>query len=252
MSRCIVSVATDSYVRGQERLVSELMKQGQCHMGWTNTLPAGSPPHRPRGICGAPEHLCVPYAFKAYALKAAAAEGYTTLLWCDACIVPVRSLVPLWERIERDGYWFAPCGWNNAQWTCDEAYRWLFPDSPLEPARSINSTIPHVVATAFGLDISSEIGCTFLSEYLRLASETRAFIGPWHNTNSGLPPKGRNQERRWGPCGPPSTLGHRHDQAAASVIAWRLGMQLDGSGTFAYAGGGNENTILEAREIPHD
>lgn len=251
MSRCIVNVATDSYVRGQMRLEDVLQAQCEFLVKWTNELPAGSPPHRARGVCGAPEHLCIPYAFKAHALKAAAAQGYTTLLWCDACIVPVRPLAPLWERIERDGYWFAPCGFSNAEWTCDEAYHWLFPGAQLEPSRAINSAIPHVVATAFGISMEHEIGRQFLDEYLRLAA-TRAFIGPWHNTNAGPPPKGRNQERRWGPCGPPSTLGHRHDQTAASVIAWRLGMKLDDSGTFAYAGGGNENTILEAREIPHD
>ena len=46
----------------------------------------------------------------------------TTLLWCDACIVPVRPLEPLWEKIERDGYWFCANGWSNYEWTAALAY----------------------------------------------------------------------------------------------------------------------------------
>src|SRR5882757_9105556 len=88
MSRCVVNVATDRFVKGQRRLESLLTVP---LVKWTDTFPVGAPPHED-----------VPYAFKPWALKAAADAGFQTLLWADACIKP-RDLTPLFERIERDG-----------------------------------------------------------------------------------------------------------------------------------------------------
>jgi hypothetical protein len=88
-------------------------------------------------------------------------------------------------------------------------------------------------------------GARFLSEYLVLA-QSQAFIGPITNSNfpgaqwSGNPAK-------CSPCGPPDVRGHRHDQTAASVIAWRLGMKLsDTPEWFAYRGQETDKTCLIA------
>ncbi len=56
---------------------------------------------------GSPEHLHVPYAFKAYAIQAMLGLGFSSILWADAAVVAIRSLVPIWERTERLGYWFS-------------------------------------------------------------------------------------------------------------------------------------------------
>jgi hypothetical protein len=168
----------------------------------------------------------VPYAFKAYALEDLRKEGADLVIWADACIVPIRSMEPLWEKIERDGYWFMRNGYTNYEWTADSAYPDLFPELVRGSlAREVNKTIPHVVATSFGLNLQSEIGKAFLDEYYRLASTTRALCGPWQNSNAPNV-AGRNTDRWSAPCGPPDVSGHRHDQTAASVIAWRLGMKL--------------------------
>lgn len=232
MTRAIACVATGSYVKGMNRLSS-------CHehfagaklCTWADCLPDGSP-----------SHGSIPYAFKGFALRQLSNE-FETLLWCDACIMPIRSMEPLFERIERDGYWISRNGWSNDQWTADSAYKDLWPGLPIEDARKLNSTIPHVVATSFGLSMKHEIGRAFLTEYFRLASETTAFRGPWTNYLQA----GHPTDVRCAPCGPPEVLGHRHDQSAASVIAWRLGMKLtDPPNIFAYNGGETENTILLA------
>jgi hypothetical protein len=142
------------------------------------------------------------------------------LLWCDASILPIRDLEPIWYRLERDGFWISNNGWTNAQWTADSAYPDLFnwsvggePNPSLGDMRAINRNIPHAVATAFGLNIHHPTGAAILAEYYRLASETKAFCGPWKNTPET-------------PCGPPEVLGHRHDQTALSVLAWRNGCAL--------------------------
>ena len=225
MTRAVVNVSTGQYMKGQFRLVLALPK----HSRHDGVYPFGAPTWDiPKEW---PTHAEKPYAFKAYALKEAG-EAFDVLLWADACILPVQSLEPLWERIERDGYWFSRNGWTNYEWTADSAYPDLFPagwfngiapvNFDLEFAREENKRIPHLVATAFGLNVRHPKGRAFLDEYYRLASETHAFCGPW--TNSPVTP-----------CGPPDVRGHRHDQTAASVIAWRLGFELtDPPEIFAY------------------
>ena len=251
MRRCVVNVATGSYVRGQERLTEKLASMGVDYVHFRDRLPAGSPSHRD-----------VPYAFKAYALEAAMLQGYTTLLWADACILPVKPLDELFERIERDGYWIGNNGWTNYEWTADSAYPDLFPgewnlahsgnkhmtaERCLEDLRILNRKIPHVVATTFGVSLNQPRGKAILGYYLTLA-KTKAFCGPWQNANylgDGWP-YAENPPRLM-PCGPADVRGHRHDQTALSVTAWRMGCDLTNSpDIFAYQGGETDKTILVA------
>lgn len=251
--RAVVSVATGRYVRGLDRLTEWCAANSEDYVTWRDTLPAGSPTHQQ-----------IPYAFKAFALKAAAQTmGYglgpgsenTTLLWCDASIIPVAPLEPLWERIERDGYWIANNGFTNYTWTADAAYPDLFPvvnlacyPDGMDPAREVNRAIPHVVATSFGVSLAHPTGKAIFEEYYRLASTTKAFRGPWNNPAyvdvNGQP---YANAAKFAPCGPSDVRGHRHDQTALSVIAWRLGCKLtDSPDIFAYRGGETEQTVLVA------
>lgn len=264
MRRAVVCVATtERYQRGMARLSSALCGDTSLPLMFRE-IPATWPVHEDK-----------PYAFKAYALRQAMLAGADLVLWADACILPVRSLEPLWERIERDGYWICRNGWTNYEWTADSAYPDLFEPErkaavemvnqlaksmgdergyiptaeatagELPRLREYNKRIPHVVATSFGLNLRSDIGKAFLAEYFRLASETRAFCGPWRNLNNQACPTSHATV-----CGPADVLGHRHDQTAASVIAWRLGMKLcDPPEVFAYGKAGeptDERTILIA------
>lgn len=271
--RIVVSYAdTPRYKRGLVRLSDAVNRGGDVIVPW------GHPPTTP-SKAGTweiprswPSHAETPYAFKAYALKEAFELGYTTLLWADACMLPIAKLAPLWERIERDGYWFSRCGYTNYEWTADSAYPDLFHDylthhkqqyteeTALPPeyiadigmarARRTNRTIEHVVATSFGISLEHTIGRAFLEEYYRLASETTAFCGPWTNL-ANLPNDDVGHDiRRLSRCGPADVRGHRHDQTAASVIAWRLGMKLTSApDIFAYGRPGDSQdprTILLA------
>ncbi len=219
MFRAVVNVAYgEHYLRGQERLRAALRMEASAALLWPE-VPLAWPQ--------------VPYGFKPAALKSAERAGADVVLWLDAAVKIVRPLKPLWERIERDGYWFAENAWNNYEWTADSAYPALFPTygdwgvagEVSRYARNINRSVPHVIACAFGLNLRSAVGEHFLHEYFRLASETSAFCGPWSNRNytgNVL----RQSEARTAPCGPADVIGHRHDQTAASVISWRLGMKL--------------------------
>ncbi len=251
--RVVCTVATDSWVPMQMRLLKAMSALGEQTLAWSDSLPRNCPPHRTSGNMSASrEHDCRPYAFKAYALREAQAAGYTSLLWCDSCIIPLKPLAPIWEAAERDGVWICRNGYNNAQWTADSAYAELLPefyefDKHMEREGSAvvaNAKIEHVVATVFAVSTAHPIGAKFLAEYFRLASETRAFCGPWQNSNAPRVPN-RNNKRPSGPCGPPEVLGHRHDQTAASVIAWRLGIKLHDPIWFSYSA--DPDTILLAK-----
>lgn len=211
-SRCVVNVGTGRYRGGSERLRDKILEfGGSDFVSWTDPLPEEWPTHQQK-----------PYAFKAWALQEAAKE-HDQLLWIDSAVIPIRSLEPLWEKIENEGAWIPLNGWTNAQWCADSAYMDLFPGVPIEQAREINKSVPHAVATAFGMNLNSEAGRKLLEEYYRLAN-TDAFCGPWSNTN--CPEHWPQHPDRVGPCGPSDVLGHRHDQSALSVIAWRLGIKL--------------------------
>ena len=223
--KCIVNVATgEHYRKGQQRLVAEAQRHAtDCTTMCWKEIPETWPSHKDK-----------PYAFKAYALKYAAEHGKDQLLWADACIVPVRSLEPIWEIAAKYGAWIGRNGYRNSEWTADSAYPDVFPGIDIHDAQKVNDSVEHVVATAFALDLRHPTGRYMLEEYYRLASETRAFCGPWSNT-----PKT--------PCGPPDVRGHRHDQTALSVIAWHAGVPLTSPPWgFSYKGGETEETILVA------
>jgi hypothetical protein len=244
MKTCVVNVVTGgaltnqrfsrpgNYYRGQLRLKKAMEAQGERVMAWSGGVPRGCP-----------EHYSKPYAFKAWAMQEAA-QNFDLILWADACIIPTRSLTPLWDRIREDGYWLSNNWWTNYDWTAYSAYPDLFPDLTLYEACEQNKQIMHCAATCFGLNVRHAMGKAFLGEYFRLA-QTQAFCGPWINSNYNGSNAGLGG--RMAPCGPPDVRGHRHDQTAASVIAWRLGWELTtGPNIFSYPDGANETTILVA------
>jgi hypothetical protein len=237
-----VNVATgdDHTVRGQIRLRQSMRRWAPdvAEVSWTNRPPPDSPTHQD-----------VPYAFKAHALERAKMLNYKQLLWADASIIAITPLNRIWEHAAEHGVWFSLNGWSNAQWTCDAAYPLMFNIGigglTLEEARAINEQIPHIVAGAFAVNLTHPFGIQFLKQYGALA-RNGAFRGPWKNLNA---PQyaGDFQDPRAARCGPPSTLGHRHDQTCASFI---LGMEkyepTRPPDLFAYAGGQTEATCLAA------
>lgn len=211
MTRCIVSVGTGQYARGVARL-KKLAKDPV--MAWTTELPAGSPSHRD-----------TPYGFKAYALEIARKAGYELVLWADASIKPVRSMEPLWDLIEKQGYWFSANWWPNGEW-CSDASLPLLGITREEAMGHM-----HVAATSFGLNLRSDEGNGFLDDYMRYA-RNGAFRGPWKN-------------ERGEASADPRVRGHRHDQTAASAICWRRGFTLTNPPTwFAYSGHESPETVL--------
>jgi hypothetical protein len=211
MKRLIVTVGTDRYARGVERLKRLAVDPV---MSWTSALPGGSMPHQR-----------MPYHFKAVALRKARESGAELLRWLDSSVNPVRPLDPLWKLIEEQGYWLSENWWPNGEW-CSDASLPL-----LGVTREETWNQMHVIAGAMGINLKSEIGNRFLDEYIRL-SENGSFRGPWKNDHGEASTD-------------PRVRGHRHDQSAASVIAARLGMALTKPPAWiAYMDHGGPDTVL--------
>jgi hypothetical protein len=205
--RTCVGVATGNYIRGQARLAAELQRIGVNFVSW-DQMPEGCP-----------EHSDVPYAFKAYALKEVVeSRKFDTILWLDASIaLGPAPLQKLWDRIEEKGYWISRNGFRNSEWTANSALQYL------GVTREENEDIEHIVAGAMGFSLRHQIALDFISEYYRLATNG-SFRGPWRGGKG---------------------VQHRHDQTAASVIAWRLKMELTNPPEWlAYRGRETADTVL--------
>jgi hypothetical protein len=181
------------------------LKAGLVHHGfqggvlvWDREFPAGCPPD-----CHAW------YAYKPFCVQAARDQGYETILWLDASIVVKAPLEPLFERIEQDGYLLVEEDHSVGEYCSDDA---LF---TLDLGREESFQLRSCWSCAVGLSLRDPKATEFLRQWLGYAVDGTTFPGPkWSGVHGA--PRTASED--------PRVKGHRHDQTAASVIAWRLGM----------------------------
>lgn len=211
---CVISLATgrSTYLSCLQRLEKSLrrVRFDGDFLSWADELPEGSP-----------THFEAPMAFKTFCFREARRQGYRLVLWIDAPIVALRSLQPIFNLIRQKGFitFTNNYGQSLGQWSSDEvlAHHGISREDAMQ--------IPETPTSVIGLDLESELGNEFLSQ--------------WHKTcNDGLTCRGRirpyssveeyyavawNKEQ----CisKDPRVGGHRHDQTAAGIVAHRLGMK---------------------------
>jgi len=170
----------------------------------------------------APPHGCPPpkgdgevrCAFKLFLMQEIISEErYPVVIWMDSSLWPIRPMQPLVDAIRRDGYHFRSNGIVGT-WCADRALE------PLEITREQSFEIEQVTGGFIGLDMSQPIARDFMREWWRLLYRG-AFVGPrWEERIfPDLPQRGHCSDD-------PRVRGHRADQTAASVAAWRLGMKV--------------------------
>jgi hypothetical protein len=156
---------------------------------------------------GAAPHAEMNYSFKPMAMIKAYEAGYRQILWLDASMRAIKNIDVIFEIIERDGYFFQDSGWLNSRWTHAEALAYFGTDEG-----------PMLSSGVLGLDLDSEIGYKFFDQWTQ-AMRDGMFNGSWDI--------------------------YRHDQSAASLIAYKMGLKLQPGNTFFVYGKDDEPTITE-------
>ena len=214
-NRCIVSLATDRlfYPVSLDRLERSLGT-----VGFTGSFRSWSPGSFP---VGCPSPLEVPFAFKPFCLAEARAQGAGAALWLDSSCVAIRSLDPIFEAIEENGYVLFRNGpYRLGEWASDHTL------SEYGLPRDRALALPEVNAAAIGLHFGSRIAVEFLESWHEAARDETAF--------RGIPEPLRNwddyEDVKWNRAGcvsaDPRVHGHRHDQTVAGILADRLQMEL--------------------------
>lgn len=199
--RAIINVSTERYWPGQQRLIETAGEYKV--LAWKHEHEVGAPPHR--------DNM---YAFKPYAFQKAYEIGYRYLLWLDASMNVIKDLKPIFDIIERDGYFFQDSGWTNDRWTNQAAKEYFSTNEGLMLSSGI-----------LGLDMESIVGYAFWVHWLH-AAEAGIFNG--------------------------SHADHRHDQTCASLIAHKMGLKLQEANTFMVYGKITEPTISEKTVVLAD
>lgn len=191
--RCIINYSSGRYVPSAIRQKAKLDEVGYdgAYIQWLNELPPGSLPHQQ-----------VPYHFKPMAFFDAYTKGYRQIIWMDAPVFPARSVEPLFQVLDRDGYLIFRNGWTNGEWTADRALQ------SLKMSREQSFSEPHAMACVMGFDLSRTDVLMVFNNWMLSAMD--AYPGPWTNKNGEASPDVR-------------VLGHRHDQSAISAFAHQAG-----------------------------
>lgn len=149
-------------------------------------------------------HKQAPYAFKVAAIRRAQADGVDVVVWLDASVWAIKPLAPLLADVVARGHTFFHNGWSCGQWTNDRMLQYF------GMSRDEAMTISSIAAGYMGLDLRSTTVRQWLNEW---EAAVPYFPGHWDNKHGT-----ESADTR---C-----LGHRHDQAAASIVGHRLGMEI--------------------------
>jgi hypothetical protein len=201
------------YPKGTDRLVESIHKfGGSLVFVWRDAWPAAA---------GDFVREC-PYTIKPFAIADIADTpdiGIEILIWIDAGCYAIRSLETLIEHIAQHGYYFADNGFPVGQWCSDAALE------PLKIEREQSFGIPELSSMVMGLDLRRKDCRSFVADFLALARDGKTF--PGFHTNSTALLQAQQLGLAYRNVGFVSSdarvLGHRHDQTAASVLAWRRG-----------------------------
>lgn len=161
---------------------------------------------------GCPTHQQVPYAFKPYLLTEARRRGYDAAIWVDAAVCVAKPLDSAWNIIEKDGHLVIGDGWNLGQWSTETALR------SFGITREEAWEIQLILAGILGLNFHAERSQRFLAEWKAFADDGKTFPGP-----ATFPAWLDRPKRTVDAHG---VYGHRHDQTAASFLAFKYKMNL--------------------------
>ena len=130
------------------------------------------------------------------AFEEAMKRGYKKILWCDCSVWAVNDPGPIFDLIDRDGYFFLRSGIQSVQ-TCSDkclAYFGLTRDEVVD--------FEDIQTGIIGFDLTQPDSLAFLERWIQSAKDG-AFAGSREHDNQSQDPR---------------FLYHRQDQSCASLI----------------------------------
>ena len=112
----------------------------------------------------------VPYAFKACALEEAHLLGYQNLLWLDSALTPLKNLKPLFEKIEKEGYFALDAG-GSIQLEVDHGYVNSQALAAMGVSYEDSALVRHIAGPTFGVNMNSDIGREILRRLYSMAEQ---------------------------------------------------------------------------------
>lgn len=216
--RCIINVAFGSdYEQKQIRLMNSLADKFDGSLLF----------YRSESVVRAPKHTENSFAFKVFTFDKAVREGFRQILWIDANVRVDGSLAPVWNAIEKDGYYFLKHGQNIGEWSSDLAL------AAFGVSREDALKMEELASGVVGLDFDNELTQRFFKLW-KWSMEKGLFNGAWFNDHNQVSLDNR-------------VKGHRHDQTCASLAAHQFGMTDFHNGVLWYEFGGKpkpETTIF--------
>lgn len=193
MKNLIINVAIDYwYPKAQKRLLESLKNNfGGTVLHWTNEFPNDN---------FNKENL---YNCKASAFEQVINKGYDNILWLDCSVWAVNKVQPIFDIIEKDGYYFLNNGYNCAQTCSDKCLEYY------RITRDVAETYTEVATGIFGVSLKTDIGWKFIEKFIEGCKEGAADGSRLHD--------GQSKDERF--------LFHRQDQSVASIVLARMGLK---------------------------
>lgn len=212
LNRAIVCVGIsqsrvlDIYVQRMERTFTEYGCADELLI-WDQHWPPNSPEHR---ACN--------YAFKTHAVDYARWRGFRYVLWFDASCYAIKSIEPLWQRLERDGHILIEDDHALGRWSSDKSL------AEFGVTRDEAMGVKLMSGTCWGLDLSLSRNNVFLDRLLSYAvpehfngtHQSRLPSLREHPRPGSEGAKVSSDERCW---------GHRSDEVYMALLAKELGMK---------------------------
>lgn len=196
---CIINASTGThwYKRGTDRLLRSLNYHGFSGEVFTwDSFPLDG------------YDKTNPYNIKAAAFEYVLKEGFTHVLWVDCSVWAIKQAEPIFDIINDRGYYLIDNGYNCAQ-ECND-----FLLNHYKISRDEAESMKMISSGVMGINTNNPQGKSFVHEFIE-AAKSSLFNGSREHGN-------QSKDSRF--------LHHRQDQSAASIIANKYGMLIEGMG----------------------
>lgn len=172
-----------------------------------------------------------PYTVKAAILKQTINDGFDKILWVDCSVWLHQNPQPIFDIIEKEGYFIMDSGYNCAQTISDNALQLA------NITRDEAELIPEAWSCIFGVNLNHPKGLKIAEDFLHLC-EIGVFKGSREHDNQSKDPRFKF---------------HRQDQSALSIAAhWSNAKLTPNTKYMAYVGQDHvitEDTIFKMQGL---